>query len=64
MTEEKRTEIIVLNDTSKDLVVRRPPTSHKIAPKKMTVEFVKGNRVFLKIWDDNVILLSEKPEEV
>lgn len=56
---QPKTRIRVLNDTSKDLVIRRPPTSHKIQPQKMMLEFVEGNEVFLKVWDGNMILLSK-----
>ena len=58
-THQPKTRIRVLNDTSTELVIRRPPTSHKIQPQKMMLEFVEGNEVFLKIWDGNVMLLSK-----
>lgn len=56
---QPKTRIRILNDTSTQLTIRRPPTSHKIQPQKMMLEFVEGNEVFLKVWDGNVILLSK-----
>ena len=56
---EPKTRIRVLNDTSKELVIRRPPTAHKVQPQKMMLEFVEGNEALLKIWDGNVVLLSK-----
>ena len=58
-TQQPKTKIRILNDTSKELLIRRPPTSHKVQPQKMMLEFVEGNEVFLKIWDGNVVLLSK-----
>ena len=58
-TQRPKTRIRVLNDTSKELTLRRPPTVHKVQPQKMTLEFIEGNEVFLKIWDGNVVLLSK-----
>jgi len=55
----KKIRIRILNDTSKELIVRRPPTSHKIKPQKMTLEFVDGDEILLKIWDNNIILISK-----
>ena len=56
---QSNTRIRVLNDTSKELTIRRPPTSHVVQSRKMMLEFVESNEVFLKIWDDGVILLSK-----
>ena len=56
---QPKTRINILNDTSDTLTVRRPPTTHTIQPQKMTVEIIEGDEVFLKIWDNNVILLSK-----
>ncbi len=58
--------IRVLNDTRNPLTVRLlPPNTgldlkpKVIEPLKMAAVFLKDNKVFLKIWDGNTILLCE-----
>lgn len=64
--EKKTVAIRVLNDTGRLLTVRLlPPNTSpslkpkNIAPLKMTVVYVEGNKVFLKVWDNNTLLLCE-----
>ena len=65
--DKKQTVAIrVLNDTGKELTVRLlPPNTTPdlkpcvIQPLKMAAVFVKNNKVFLKVWDNNTILLCE-----
>ena len=65
--DKKQTVVIrVLNDTEKDLTVRLLPPNTSvdlrakaIQPRKMAAVFVQSNKVFLKIWDGNTILLCE-----
>lgn len=58
--------IRILNDTTKDLTVRLlPPNTgldlkpKVIQPLKMAAVFIQNNKIFLKIWDGNTILLCE-----
>lgn len=65
--DKKQTVVIrVLNDTEKDLTVRLlPPNTgldlkpKVIQPHKMIAVFIQNNKVFLKVWDGNTIMLCE-----
>ena len=65
--DKKRTlSVRILNDTTKPLTIRLAPPNttpdlkpRVIEPLKMAAVFLEGNKVFLKVWNDNVILLCE-----
>jgi len=60
---DKRTMIKVFNDTDKPLIIRTPPTAHKLEPRKMCAVFIDGNKVFFKIWNDNTIMFRKEGGE-
>lgn len=67
MTEAKEKCIIrIFNDTSKPLTVRLVsgfelyPRFITLQPQKQIAVFMKTTKVFLKVWDNNLIMLKEE----
>lgn len=57
---QQRTTIKILNDTDEELTVRQAsPSVFRVKPQKMCVVFVRGDEVFFKIWNGNVVMFAD-----
>jgi len=68
MSKTNKTTILVFNDTDKELIVRiniagAMPTVAKVQPRKQIAVFMKSNKIFFKIWNDNVIMFQDRGGE-